>query len=139
MGFLAILAIVATLVTPGAVAPFDVVKELTLEFRSYLFTVDDGFQVGSLESFGEFGGLFVFGSAGEMRFIRVAWRREPASFSSFGLISFFLNLIFFRSFDFEKVEEIRDRRLDASEVRWVRACVDCPFCSTVGKRDKEVE
>ena len=66
MGFPAIFAVVATLVTSGAVAPFDVVKELTLEVGSYFFTVDDGFQVGSLEPFGEFGGLFVFRAAGEV-------------------------------------------------------------------------
>ena len=63
-GVLAILSVAATLVTSGAVASFDVVKKLTLEFRSDFLAVNGGFQVGSLESFGEFSGLFVVGAAG---------------------------------------------------------------------------
>jgi hypothetical protein len=101
-GVLAIFAIVATLVASGAIAPFDVVKKLTLEFRSDFLAVNDGFQVGSLEPFGEFSGLFAFGAAGEMGFILIVWFLGGLVF---GRVSFFLDSILFRSFSFGGIEE----------------------------------
>jgi hypothetical protein len=64
---------VAALVATGAITPFDVVKKLTLKLGSNLLAVDGGFQVRSLESFRELGGLFVLGAAGEMGFW-LPWR-----------------------------------------------------------------
>ncbi len=62
---LAIFAIVTTFVTSGAVASLDIIIKLTLEFGSYFLAVNDGFQVRSLEPFGEFSGLFMFRAAGD--------------------------------------------------------------------------
>jgi hypothetical protein len=84
----------------GAFAPFDVIKELALKFRGDFLSVDGGLQIRSLEPFRELGGLFVVGSAGEMRFVWVAWRRERAFVSNLVLIALFLDLIVFRRFSF---------------------------------------
>jgi hypothetical protein len=54
---------VANLVAAGAITPLDVIKKLTLELGTNLLSVDDGFQVRSLEAFRELGGLFVLGAA----------------------------------------------------------------------------
>ncbi len=61
---LTIFAIVAAFVASGAVASLDVIIKLALEFGSNFLAVNDGIQVRSFESFGEFSGLFVVGSAG---------------------------------------------------------------------------
>ena len=59
-----------------------------------------------------------------MCFVGITWRRNSLALRIFDLISFLLDLILFRSFGFGSIEEIRDRRFDATEGRRVRAGVD---------------
>ena len=127
-GFLTILAIVSTLVAAGAVASLNVVEKLLLELGSDFLSVDRGFQVGSFEPFGEFGGLFVFRAAGEMRFIAGVGARGVARFGLILLlVPFFFCALLLCSFVFWSVKEIRDGGFHTSKIRWVGARVDCAF------------
>ena len=64
----------------------------------------------------------MLGAAREMGFVIILF---VTLFWRFDLVPFLLDCSLLRSFGVGGIEEIRDRRLDASEVRWVRACVDC--------------
>jgi hypothetical protein len=121
---------VASFVASGAVAPLDVVIKLALELGSYFLAVNDGVQVRSFESLGEFSGLLVFGSAGEMGSILGTGARGGGRFLVgliLCLIPFFFGALFFRRLDLWGIQEVGDGRLDATKIRWVGACVDQPF------------
>ncbi len=130
----AVLANVAAFVTARAVAAFNVIVELALRFGSNPITIDDGFEIGSLQTGRELGGLFVVWAARKVGIGSVF--RLVALVLVFGfvfsvppfvfhLISFFL---VFR-FDIGLIEQVRDRRLNATKVRWVGTIVDRTFDS----------
>jgi hypothetical protein len=112
----------------GTVAPLNVIEKLALKIRCDLLTIDDCFQVRSFKPVGELGGLFVFGAAGEMRFVLGFGPRGFVLFRLiFLLVPFFLRSLLLRSSDIWSVEEVGDRSFHASEVRWVGARVYCSF------------
>ena len=95
----------AALMTARAIAALDVVEKLPLKLGGNLLPVDDCIQVRSLESFGEFGGLFVLGAAGEMRSVVSGGARGGVRFLGglfLRLIPFFLNPSLLRSFGLGK-------------------------------------
>jgi hypothetical protein len=64
-----ILAVVATLVTTGAIAPFDVIVQLPLGFRGNFVAIHDGFEVRTLQANREFSRLFVGWTTGQVGLI----------------------------------------------------------------------
>ena len=130
-GFFTVLADVTTLVAAGAVAPLDVVVQLTLGFRGNLVAVDDGVEVGTLQATRDPSRLLVgwaarqvglIGFLGIGRGVRVIACLGVFVGGGLGLIPFLLC-----GFGFRDIQEVRDGCFDTPEIGWVRTSINGQF------------
>ena len=68
----------------------------------------------------------MLGATREMRAVLISGIRGGVGLDfMLCLIPFLISSWFLDSFGFAGVQEVSDGRLDATEIRWVRACIDC--------------
>jgi hypothetical protein len=114
-------------VASSAVAALDVVVQLALGLGGDFVPVDDGFKVRSFQTSRELRRLFVVRSTGQVSFVRVGFVAGLGRVSCLGIfVGLRLGLVpfFFYQFDLRLVEQVCDRRLDATKMRWVRTIIN---------------